>query len=209
MRGRDLATASLSRDYGLNTGFVFVSARPDTLRRFYVVENEARPCQSPGLRRRIGARPHAVVVAAALRPGHAAAAGTSRGENFSAKPPAAAVRHRLHRAGCHKGPQGLGKKPGPVGLTSFLREHYTNSRQSAAALAEYLSKIPERAGAEGGADAARRQARGRSGAGIERPWRMVREAGASEAKPAPNEARNSGQSNAGHPRRRGLARGEA
>jgi hypothetical protein len=45
-------------------------------------------------------------------------------------------------AGCHKGPQGLGKNVGIGGLAGFLREHYTNSRESAAALANYLAKIP-------------------------------------------------------------------
>jgi hypothetical protein len=42
-------------------------------------------------------------------------------------------------AGCHKGPQGLSKGQFPGALASFLREHYTNSRESAAALAGYLS----------------------------------------------------------------------
>ena len=86
--------------------------------------------------------------------------GTSRGENFSAKPPAQLFATDCTGAGCHKGPQGLGQGPGPGGLAGFLREHYTNSRESAAALADYLLEAAERAGAARGAHAAVRQARG-------------------------------------------------
>jgi hypothetical protein len=69
--------------------------------------------------------------------------GVSRGENFSAKPPAALFASDCTGAGCHKGPQGLGKKgAGLGGLAGFLREHYTNSRESAAALANYLTGQP-------------------------------------------------------------------
>src|SRR5262249_1952802 len=40
---------------------------------------------------------------------------------------------------CHKSPQGLAKSAGGlVGVESFLREHYTSSKESAAALANYL-----------------------------------------------------------------------
>ena len=68
--------------------------------------------------------------------------GTSRGENFSAKPPAQLFASDCTGAGCHKGPQGLGKNAGIGGLSGFLREHYTNSRESAAAMANYLNKVP-------------------------------------------------------------------
>jgi len=68
--------------------------------------------------------------------------GTSRGENFSAKPPAALFASDCTGAGCHKGPQGLSKGQSQGSLAGFLREHYTNSRQSAAALAGYLSGLP-------------------------------------------------------------------
>jgi hypothetical protein len=69
--------------------------------------------------------------------------GVSRGENFSAKPPAQLFASDCTGAGCHKGPQGLGKKANGIGgLSGFLREHYTNSRESAAALANYLSGQP-------------------------------------------------------------------
>jgi len=39
---------------------------------------------------------------------------------------------------CHKTPAGLTKNTGFGGLESFLREHYTASRESAAAIAGYL-----------------------------------------------------------------------
>lgn len=42
---------------------------------------------------------------------------------------------------CHKSPAGLSKAPGLFGLESFLREHYTASRQAAAAIAGYLQAV--------------------------------------------------------------------
>ena len=70
-------------------------------------------------------------------------AGTSRGENFSAgKTPAQLFASDCTGSGCHRGPQGLGKDRGQMGLSNFLREHYTNSRESAAALAAYLAGVP-------------------------------------------------------------------
>jgi hypothetical protein len=53
---------------------------------------------------------------------------------------------------CHKSPQGLAKAGGILGLDSFLREHYTASKESAGALAAYLKSMgsgpasPARAG---------------------------------------------------------------
>ena len=115
--------------------------------------------------------------------------GTSRGENFSAKPPAALFASDCTGSGCHKGPQGLGKSVGIGGLAGFLREHYTNSRESAAALANYLSKIPsapepKEARTPRGGKPATAAAPAWSGPGgwFERP-------AASESKPAPSEAR--------------------
>jgi hypothetical protein len=67
----------------------------------------------------------------------------SRGENFSAGKPASQLfASDCTGAGCHRGPQGLAKDRSQFGLASFLREHYTNSRESAAALASYLASIP-------------------------------------------------------------------
>ena len=42
---------------------------------------------------------------------------------------------------CHKSPQGLAKAGGLLGLDSFLREHYTASKESAGALAAYLKSM--------------------------------------------------------------------
>jgi hypothetical protein len=66
----------------------------------------------------------------------------SKGENFSAKPPAALFASDCTGSDCHKGPQGLSKGKSLGSLAGFLREHYTNSRESAAALAGYLMKVP-------------------------------------------------------------------
>src|SRR5262249_29358540 len=42
-------------------------------------------------------------------------------------------------AACHKSPQGLARSAGGLfGVEGFLREHYTSSKESAAALANYL-----------------------------------------------------------------------
>jgi len=42
---------------------------------------------------------------------------------------------------CHKTPQALGKSGGLLGLSSFLREHYTASRESADMIATYLQSF--------------------------------------------------------------------
>ena len=42
---------------------------------------------------------------------------------------------------CHKTPQSVSKATGIFGLESFLREHYTTSRESAAAIATYLKGL--------------------------------------------------------------------
>jgi len=42
---------------------------------------------------------------------------------------------------CHKTPQGLSKGGSIFGLTAFLREHYTASREAAAAIADYLQSV--------------------------------------------------------------------
>lgn len=65
-----------------------------------------------------------------------------RGENFSAKPAPQLFASDCTGAGCHRGPQGLAKGQNPSSLASFLRQHYTNSSQSAAALAAYLASVP-------------------------------------------------------------------
>jgi hypothetical protein len=74
---------------------------------------------------------------------------TSRGENFSARPPAQVFQSDCTGSGCHSSPRGLIRGYSVGGLVGFLREHYTNSRESAAALAGYLISVgaatPERA----------------------------------------------------------------
>lgn len=46
---------------------------------------------------------------------------------------------------CHKSPQGLSKAGGLFGLQGFLREHYTTSRDTAAAIAAYLEAVDREA----------------------------------------------------------------
>lgn len=68
--------------------------------------------------------------------------GVSRGENFSAgKSGAQLFASDCTGSGCHRGPQGLGKGRGAGTLASFLREHYTNSRESAVVLSNFLAGI--------------------------------------------------------------------
>jgi len=111
--------------------------------------------------------------------------GTSRGENFSAKPPAQLFASDCTGAGCHKGPQGLGRGQFPGSLANFLREHYTNSRESAAALAGYLSNIPRGAAAE-----PRTPRSGKPAATANAPESGLPNWGeGAESKPAPGEVR--------------------
>ena len=42
---------------------------------------------------------------------------------------------------CHKSPQSLAKAGGLFGLSSFLQQHYTASRESAAVVAKYLESF--------------------------------------------------------------------
>lgn len=49
---------------------------------------------------------------------------------------------------CHKEARTLSK--GPTGLAAFLREHYSASRESAAAMADYLVKVAKGGQLEGG-----------------------------------------------------------
>ncbi|MBS0246762.1 MAG: hypothetical protein JSR61_09085 [Proteobacteria bacterium] len=62
---------------------------------------------------------------------------------------------------CHKGPQGLAAKAGNglFGLDSFLREHYTASRQTAAVLAKYLQSVGDAPAADSKRGSSRRAAK--------------------------------------------------
>ena len=42
---------------------------------------------------------------------------------------------------CHKSPRGLAQTGGIMGVQAFLREHYTASREAAAAIAAYLQAV--------------------------------------------------------------------
>ena len=69
----------------------------------------------------------------------------SKGENYSAgKTPAQLFSSDCTGSGCHSAPQGLAKGKASGELSNFLREHYTNSQQSADALAKYLNSLSRR-----------------------------------------------------------------
>jgi hypothetical protein len=59
---------------------------------------------------------------------------------------------------CHKSPQGLVKSGGLFGIDSFLREHYTASRESAAAIANYIKSMAS--GPSGSGRATKRATKG-------------------------------------------------
>ena len=79
---------------------------------------------------------------------------------------------------CHKSVQGLNKDRGAfgLGLESFLREHYTASRESAAILARYIQSADS--GPAPGKRGARRNARG-----SDKPKAERRKSGAASVKP--------------------------
>lgn len=112
------------------------------------------------------------------------AKGESKGENFSAKPPAQLFASDCTGAGCHKNPQGLAKGQSTGSLAGFLREHYTNSRESAAALAAYLTKLPS------GSEREARSPRGKPApAASSGPSGWFESTPSEAAKPAPNEGK--------------------
>ena len=61
---------------------------------------------------------------------------------------------------CHKSAQALKKSGGIFGLSSFLREHYTASRESAAAIASYLDSVASPPAQKKPAGATKRAAKG-------------------------------------------------
>jgi hypothetical protein len=127
--------ASLSRDYGLNSGI-----RAGREVWLPVMKRPTRGALG------FGAAAIAAMLCAWGAPAASAqsdnAPPTSRGENFSNKPAPALFQADCTGGGCHKGPQGLAKGQSQGSLAGFLREHYTNSRESAAALSAYLLKLP-------------------------------------------------------------------
>jgi hypothetical protein len=46
-------------------------------------------------------------------------------------------------AACHQSPRGLGRQMGAAPLATFLRQHYTTSREQAAALASYVASFAQ------------------------------------------------------------------
>ena len=95
---------------------------------------------------------HAPVAIFALIAVFAAAharAESSKGENYSAGKTAPQLFNSdCTGSGCHAGTQGLARGKSAKELTEYLREHYTNSKESAALLSGYLRGVP-------GANAAR------------------------------------------------------
>jgi hypothetical protein len=141
---RALASASLSREYGLRPDSVLPGAQTAPKWGLEVLALS-------GTKHTAFAKWGGVLILAALIGLGAAPVafaqqaepkGESKGENFSAKPAAQLFASDCTGAGCHKGPQGLAKGQGTGSLAGFLREHYTNSRESAAAIAAYLTKQP-------------------------------------------------------------------
>jgi hypothetical protein len=65
---------------------------------------------------------------------------------------------------CHKSPAGLSKASSMFGVESFLREHYTASREAAAKIAAYLRSVdvaqpPRAAGKQRGGEARKKSAK--------------------------------------------------
>jgi hypothetical protein len=81
---------------------------------------------------------------------------------------------------CHKSPQGLAKGGGLFGLDSFLREHYTASKESASALAAYIRAMDTGPAAPG--RSGKRSARGDE---KKKPGSKPGEAKGTERKPDP------------------------
>lgn len=104
---------------------------------------------------------------------------------------------------CHKSAQKLANAGGASGLESFLREHYTASRESAASIAAYL-KGTEQAPAR--ARGTKRAAKGEEKAGdVKNEEKKPASAKATESKPAaPKAEKNSepklGETAAGEPK---------
>ena len=92
---------------------------------------------------------------------------------------------------CHKSPQGLARAGGVMGLDSFLREHYTASKETATAIANYLKSLDSRPAT---GRAAKRTAKGDDKAGEkkkpepkpieEKPEAKTAEPKSSEPKPS-------------------------
>jgi len=95
---------------------------------------------------------------------------------------------------CHKSPRGLAQTGGILGVQAFLREHYTASREAAAAIAAYLQAVdhgPAASGKPAKRTAAKPKEKGKPGEGAtpaakpaEADQGKTGEAGAKPDKPA-------------------------
>ena len=105
----------------------------------------------------------------------AAAGAASAQENLDAGKSGAQL-YASNCAICHKSVQALNKSGGGLfGLDSFLREHYTSSRESAAAISAYLNSV-------GGGPADARPAKKRTSTGKKKEPKA--DAKPSDAKPS-------------------------
>jgi len=80
-------------------------------------------------------------------------AGTAVAQESLDRGKSAAQLFASHCSTCHKSPQAVAKSGGLFGLEGFLREHYTTSRETASAMANYLRAMdpgPARRAAKGG-----------------------------------------------------------
>ena len=163
MRGQALATASLSRNYGLKTGFGFDRRQLRRAWRLSLSENEASdPAKSLCCCAALGGR--AVAMAAIRRPSRRIRRRRRKAPR-AARISAPSRRPQLFAsdctgAGCHKGPQGLGKRPGsgrPRELPARALHQQPRKRGGAGRLSV---EDPERAASRGAAHAAAGQARG-------------------------------------------------
>lgn len=119
---------------------------------------------------RLGLSGGGMVLAASMLAGAASAQ-----ENLDAGKSGAQL-YASNCAICHKSAQALNKSGGGLfGLDSFLREHYTSSRESAAAISAYLNTV-------GGGPADARPAKKRTSSGKKKEPRH--DAKPSDAKPS-------------------------
>lgn len=103
---------------------------------------------------------------------------------------------------CHKSPQGLAKGGGLFGVQSFLRQHYTTSKETASAIAAYLEAMDRAAGPASRGAPPKRAARG-DGTGKPaakkpeaKPGEAGQEKGSQQAKPSESKASESKPSEA-------------
>ena len=85
-------------------------------------------------------------IAAAVGFGALVAAGSAAAQDTLGQGKTPAQLFASDCAVCHKSPRGVAKGGGLFGVQSFLRQHYTASRESAAALAAYLEAVDRAAG---------------------------------------------------------------